>query len=94
MGYVQLTVTSDKAAWLGYVFSKKNWGRGHATRAVQAVLDEAVSTYGVLRYLATVEASNLRSIRLLERLGFHRATESEREGHELAPTECLFVRMS
>jgi RimJ/RimL family protein N-acetyltransferase len=92
MGYVQATVAADENAWLGYLFSREHWGRGYATQATRAVLDHVASAYGVTRFLATVEAPNHRSIRLLERVGFHGATEAELEGHELSPTERLFVR--
>ena len=91
IGYVQATVIPNETAWLGYILSRRYWGRGYATQATQAVLDHVASVYGVSRFLATVEAENQRSIRLLERLGFHGATELELEGQELSPTERLFV---
>jgi RimJ/RimL family protein N-acetyltransferase len=91
IGYVQATVASDGVAWVGYLFSKEHWGRGYATQATRAVLDHVASAHGVTRFLATVEARNHRSIRLLERLGFHEATEPELAGHELSPSERLFV---
>lgn len=92
MGYVQATVTSRQAAWIGFVFSSKHWGRGHATQAARAVLEHVASAYGVVRCLASVEADNQRSIRLLGRLGFHEATVEEQQGHELSASERLFVR--
>ncbi len=92
MGYVQATVTSQQAAWIGFVFSSKHWGRGYATQAARAVLEHVASAYGVVRFLASVEAENRRSIRLLGRLGFHEATEEELQGHELSASERLFVR--
>ena len=92
MGYVQATVVSTEEAWLGYLFSREHWGRGYATQATRAVLDHVASAYGVTQFLATVEAQNHRSICLLERLGFHGATGPELEGHDLSPTERLFVR--
>ena len=91
VGYVQATVTSS-SAWIGYVFSKKHWGKGYATHAVQAMLEHLPVEYRVSRFLATVEAENAASIRLLGRVGFHAATETELEGHALSQTERLFVR--
>jgi RimJ/RimL family protein N-acetyltransferase len=91
LGYVQATVTADHTAWVAYVFSRRHWGRGHATEATRAVLDHLASSYGVTRYLATVEAENERSIRLLERLGFRPATPQEAASQALSPTERLFV---
>ena len=70
-GYVQATVAPDRSAYVAYVLASKYWGRGYAQCAMQAMLEHLVSTYNVDRYLATVEVENQRSIRLLERLGFH-----------------------
>lgn len=92
IGYVQATVLPNQTAWVAYVFSSKHWGRGYATQATRAVVAHLASAYGVVRYLATVEAQNQPSIRLLGRLGFRAATEQEAGGHSLTPTERLFVR--
>lgn len=94
IGYVQATVVSDRTAWVAYVFSSKHWGHGYATRATRAVVEHLAAEYGVAHYLATVEAENQPSIRLLERLGFHPATTQEAEGHTLSPTERLFAMES
>ncbi len=92
IGYVQATVTAHRSAWIAYVLATGHWGRGHATQAVRAMLEHLAAAYGVRRCLATVEAANGRSIRLLERLGFRRATEAELRDHDLSRTEYLFVR--
>jgi len=91
IGYVQLTITSN-IAWVGFVFSSKQWGRGFASQATQAVIDHACANLGVTRFLATVEADNQRSVRLLERLGFREAALEEQRTHELSATERLFAR--
>ena len=93
LGYVQATVVPDCTAWVGYVFSVQHGGRGHATQAVRAMLEHLAGDHGIRRFLASVEAENLQSIRLLERLGFRAAHDSELEGHELSPSERLFVRL-
>lgn len=92
LGYVQATVMPNHTAWIGYVFSVQHWGRGHATQAVRAMLEHLAADCGVRCFLASVETENLSSIRLLERLGFRAAQENELEGHELSPSERLFVR--
>jgi RimJ/RimL family protein N-acetyltransferase len=91
-GYVQATVLMSHTAWVGYVFSAQHGGRGHATQAARAMLAHVAGHYGVSRFLASVEADNLRSIRLLERLGFREAPAEDLAGHELSPNERLFVR--
>jgi RimJ/RimL family protein N-acetyltransferase len=92
MGFVQATVISPGRAWVAYLLASKHWGRGHAHTAMLAMLDHLDKACSVSRYMATVEADNQRSIRLLERLGFHGATVQEAEGHELSATERLFLR--
>lgn len=92
IGYVQATITANRSAWLGYVISTRHWGRGHATQAVQAVIDHAVARYRVERFRATVELDNERSIRVLGRLGFRAAGAADLQGRSLTPSERLFVR--
>ena len=74
------------------LLASRHWGQGHAHAAMQAMLGHLGQACGVGLYMATVEAGNQRSIRLLERLGFHGASAQEAEGHELSATERLFLR--
>jgi [ribosomal protein S5]-alanine N-acetyltransferase len=92
VGVVQATVFEPNSAWVAYVFSPQHWGHGYAYEATAAMIAHLGSDYGVTRYLATVEVENLRSIRLLERLGFRLATPQEASSHELTSTERLFLR--
>jgi len=92
LGYVQATVVVAGTAWVAYALSSKHWGRGYGYAATGAMLEHLATEYGVARYLATVEAENRRSIRLLERLAFHAATPLESDAHSLSETERLFVR--
>lgn len=91
-GVVQATVFEPKSSWVAYVFSPQHWGHGYAHEATAAMIAHLASDYGVTRYLATVEVENIRSIHLLERLGFRLATPQEASGHELTATERLFLR--
>jgi ribosomal-protein-alanine N-acetyltransferase len=57
------------------------WGQGLATEAAQAVLDHTFRTLGLAEVLADVDEPNVKSIRLLERLGMQlkkRAVVEER----------------
>ncbi|MCE9658458.1 MAG: GNAT family N-acetyltransferase [Burkholderiales bacterium] len=92
LGYVQATVLEDGSAWVAYLLASRQWGRGLATRATAAMLEHLAADYGVSRWLAIVEVENLRSIRLLERLGFRAMSADEAAGHEPTATERLFVR--
>jgi RimJ/RimL family protein N-acetyltransferase len=92
VGYVQATVIAPGSAWVAYVLSSKHWGRGYAHAAAQAMIEHLNKAYGVSRYLATVEAENQRSIRLLDRLAFRAATADEANGQGLSATERLYLR--
>ncbi|MEO5879311.1 MAG: GNAT family N-acetyltransferase [Candidatus Eisenbacteria bacterium] len=92
MGYVQATVSSAHQAWVAYVLGRRHWGEGHAHAAMDAMLKHLSAARGVVRFLATVEVDNLRSIRLLERLGFRLADAREAGGHHLTETERLYIR--
>ena len=92
MGYVQATVASNRSAHVAYVLASKYWGHGYAQRAMQPMLQHLATAYDVDRCLATVEAENRRSIRLLERLGFSPAAAHDLQRHHLSATERMFVR--
>ena len=57
-------------ASLGYRLCRDAWGHGYATEGARELMRLAFATAGVRRLVATTMAVNLRSRRLLERLGF------------------------
>jgi RimJ/RimL family protein N-acetyltransferase len=56
-------------AEIGYVFHPDHRGQGFATEAVGALLDIAFGTYRLHRVTARIDARNLASLRLAERVG-------------------------
>ena len=92
LGFTQATVRSDGTAYVAYTLGRRYWGHGFAAEATNAMLEHLAGVHHVRCFLATVEKANDRSIRLLERLGFHAATAQESKGHDLSPTELLYVR--
>jgi RimJ/RimL family protein N-acetyltransferase len=73
IGYVQATVHAEDRAGIAYILSSRFWGRGLAYRAVDAMLAELGENYAVHHFTAVLKRRNLRSRRLLERLGFSMA---------------------
>jgi RimJ/RimL family protein N-acetyltransferase len=73
IGYVQATVHVDGRAGIAYILASSFWGRGLAHVAVNAMLDELDASYAVRHFTAVLKRRNLRSHRLLERLGFSMA---------------------
>lgn len=59
-----------KAAEIGYWIGRPYWGRGHATAAVQMLIDWAFWELPVNLLFAHVLSSNKASSRVLEKVGF------------------------
>jgi [ribosomal protein S5]-alanine N-acetyltransferase len=70
IGYVQATVFPTGLAMIAYVLSSRYWGRGLAREACETMLGELHAHYGVGSACAVFKRANVRSLRLLERLGF------------------------
>ncbi|MFV0286983.1 MAG: GNAT family N-acetyltransferase [Demequina sp.] len=61
------------ATWqIGYVLGPQHWGHGYASEAVREVLHEAFSSRHAHRVIARCNPINVRSWRLLERVGMRR----------------------
>jgi RimJ/RimL family protein N-acetyltransferase len=71
---------------LGFAFLPAWRGRGFAYEASLAILDEGRDVFGLTRVVAIVSPDNLRSIRLLERLGlaYERNVRFATDGEEVA----------
>jgi len=92
IGYVQATVHSNGRAAIAYVLSSAHWGRGLARQAVQAMICELVEHYQVQSLSAVLKRANLRSLRLLERLGFSLSSPQQHLKHHVEPDELLMQR--
>ena len=92
IGYVQATVRAQSYASIAYELCSAYWGRGLAFRAVTAMLAELMDYYGVRTFFATLKRANVRSRRLLERLGFSLASAEEHAAHQAEPDELLMRR--
>ncbi|MGJ8583284.1 MAG: GNAT family N-acetyltransferase [Marinosulfonomonas sp.] len=62
---------------LGYMFAKDHWGHGYASEICAAILDHAFQHSDHQRIIAKVARTNAGSIRVLEKLGFHRINASQ-----------------
>jgi len=71
IGGVGLNFRSDvhRQAEIGYVFDRASRGHGFATEAAEAMVGLAFSGLGVHRVVARLDARNVPSARLCERLG-------------------------
>jgi len=64
---------------LAYTLSRRHWGKGLATEAVQAVMKWAFQTYSFNRMYAWCDPRNIGSWRVLEKLGMKH--EGQLRGH-------------
>jgi [ribosomal protein S5]-alanine N-acetyltransferase len=90
-GFVQATVQAGGVAWIAFVLGQAYWGRGIAQAATRAMLAELDAAYGVTRFQASVDRANQRSLRLLARLGFVRASETLRAQRGVAESDVLMT---
>lgn len=77
VGWLQTTIHPDRTAHIAYILFRDAWGRGFGREAVTALIQHLQDDWGTTRVLATVDTRNLRSIALLEALGFERGAVRE-----------------
>lgn len=70
--YLNALDRANERAELGYSLGRKYWGKGFATEAISAVVDWAFRTYNLHKLYATCDPRNLRSMRVLDKLGMLR----------------------
>jgi [ribosomal protein S5]-alanine N-acetyltransferase len=87
IGYVQASLDAGGGATIAYELASAHWGRGLAREAVEAMIAELATTYRVQCLAAVYKRANVRSRRLLERLGFVPA-----EGSATAADEAMMKR--
>jgi RimJ/RimL family protein N-acetyltransferase len=92
IGYVQATVEASGRALIAYEFGSAWWGQGYAREAAQAMIGELIAHHGARSLAAVLKCANLRSLRLLGRLGFSPASPEARALADVEPDECLMVR--
>lgn len=72
------TLDDPRLGMLGYTLGRRHQGQGLATEALRAVIDLAFGRLAMHRLCASVDADNLRSLALLERLGWRREAHHRR----------------
>ena len=55
-----------------YGFCQDSWGRGYGYEAASAVLQFLFATYSHKKYVATTDAANIASAKILKKLGFRK----------------------
>jgi len=82
IGYCGFVNTGD-APEIGWRLAPGYWGQGLATEAAQAVVKHGTGTVGFQRVIASVQAANAASIRVIEKLGMTLVKRFDRDGREV-----------
>ncbi|HVR37902.1 MAG TPA: GNAT family N-acetyltransferase [Thermoanaerobaculia bacterium] len=73
VGLVQATIRRDSSADLAYFTFAAHWRNGFAHEGCRAVVEFLLHRRGVREIVAEIDARNLASQRLIEKLGFRQA---------------------
>jgi 3-dehydroquinate dehydratase/shikimate dehydrogenase len=96
IGFVGLSIPTFEAHFtpcveIGWRLGSKYWGKGFAVEAAQAVLDKAFNQYGLTDIVSFTSERNLRSIRVMEKLGMTHNPEEDFD-HPKLPQDHLLAR--
>lgn len=72
--------TAPEALELGWSVYRPFWGQGFATEAARAALELALTAHARRRAIAHIDATNVASVRVAERLGMRYETDVELYG--------------
>lgn len=82
--FVPPVVASDRYLALRYALSRAAWGKGYATEASGAVIEDAFGRLGKPAIIAGVVPHNLASMRVMDRLHFARGPVVQAGEHSYA----------
>ena len=75
LGTLQATII-ERWAEVAYLFGPESWGHGYANEAMSAFQDHLRQSWRVDEFWAATSPRNVRSIRLLRRLGYSELCDS------------------
>ena len=87
IGFVQATIRPNREAGIAYVLASAYWGRGLASRAVEAMIAELAAHYQVRHLTAVLKRKNTRSLNLLQGLGFTQVSTPLPDDQAIEPDE-------
>jgi RimJ/RimL family protein N-acetyltransferase len=74
---------ADDGAEIGWRLAFAHWGKGLGTEAARAALQHGFVALGFSRIMATVQAGNRASLRILEKLEMHPIGKLTRNGRDV-----------
>jgi ribosomal-protein-alanine N-acetyltransferase len=82
------TIDGQDEVEVAYLIDPAHWGRGLATEAARAIRDYARDTLGLTRLIALIDADNVASRRVAEKIGL----AFEKEGRDEIGPFLLYAR--
>jgi ribosomal-protein-alanine N-acetyltransferase len=87
LSYVRFEASFTPAVHVAWRLDRRYWGRGYATEAAQASVDDGFGRLGLQAIVAITTLGNHASMRVMERLGMTRSIEFDHprypQGHPL-----------
>lgn len=71
IGMIELRIKGD-AADVGYVIARAEWGKGYATEALKAVIEDGLAQPEITRVVGVCDVENIASARVMEKAGMVR----------------------
>jgi RimJ/RimL family protein N-acetyltransferase len=72
-GLLRFELRSEPRTEISYLLARPHWGKGYATEAANAAVGFAFGTLAIDSLFALIQPGNGPSVRVAERLAFHRA---------------------
>jgi RimJ/RimL family protein N-acetyltransferase len=91
-GFVQATIHPQLTADFAFALAPRHWGHGVAFEACTTAIPALFADFDVTALYCTVDRSNRRSLRLLERLGFQEIASDRYPHGNAEPGDRVFER--
>ena len=96
IGKIYFSARGHGSYEIGYTFNRTYQGMGYAFESVRGMMNYAFSVLGVRRISADINAENLRSLSLAERLGMrrealHRELLPRKENENIFDDMCVYA---
>ena len=94
IGFIGLAATRFESHFtpcveIGWRLSSRYWGHGYATEGAKAVMDHAIRVLGLSEIVSFTAAANLRSRRVMEKIGLRRDPTDDFEHPNFSPGDPL-----
>ncbi|MBV8074157.1 MAG: GNAT family N-acetyltransferase [Candidatus Eremiobacteraeota bacterium] len=79
-GHLRWTIEGMKEIEVGYLIARAHWGKGYATEAARALLEDGFGRFGVPHLISLIHPENVASQRVAEHNGLQHERDVAVEG--------------